>query len=451
MPLVVISAEEKCAGVEALDAELRFLLEERKLTSDTMGVIGHLGIVDVSTLAHIEESETSFRKMVETEIGLVASEGMAARIQIAKLIDVWHASRERNHAKNAEATTARIDGRQRELLAQTFVSARRLYQERHGKFEDEHFPSRECLQMKIEQLEDGELRTESLTELVSVKEVGDECSEDSILFDVGNRKVALRTSRAKIRVRAPATTEELRMRVQLMKIQFEVTRGKFADRLVFAKYDQTIWGRYISFILGPRVAGYSAHAGTKIRWEDLLSYDFALRKFATDHVNDGHGGFTEGLGLAMKDGDLQSTFFFLPQAVSGKRGQSAKNGDGEEPPSKLRREISQLKSLVVRLQNSQGKGDSKGQRKGARPSGADQAHKPTAPGQAETSSNHDLNRYKETEQLKFRTEGPNAKQLCQFFQRNGCTRTNCRFVHICWRCHKKGHGIVDCTMPPKHK
>ena len=142
---------------------------------------------------------------------------MAARIQISKLIDVWHASRERDSAKNAEATSARLEGRMRELPAQTFVTARRPYQEHHGKFEDENFPSKECLQMKIEQLEDGELRTDSLTKLVSVKEAGDECSEDGILFDVGNRKVALRTSRAKIRVRALSTSEELRTRMQLVR------------------------------------------------------------------------------------------------------------------------------------------------------------------------------------------------------------------------------------------
>ena len=99
--------------------------------------------------------------------------------------------------------------------------------------------------MKIEQLEDGELRTDSLTELVSVKEAGDECSEDSILFDVGNRKVALRTSRAKLRVRALSTSEELRTRMPPMKILFEVTKSKFADRLVFSKHEQAIWDRYV--------------------------------------------------------------------------------------------------------------------------------------------------------------------------------------------------------------
>ena len=219
---------------------------------------------------------------------------------------------------------------------------------------------------------------------------------------------------------------------------------------MFSKYEKAVWDRYVSFLLGPRVLGYTAHAGTKLRWEDLLSYDFALRKHATDHVNDGKGGFTEGLTLAMTDGDLSSTFFALPLAVSGKRSQSSKNDDSDEPAAKLRKEIGQLKTLVGRLQNSQGKGEGKGSRR-TKSSGSDQAGKQQAPGPAGGSANQELLRYKETEQLKYKTEGPNSKPLCQFFQRNACTRGNCRFVHICWRCHKLGHGIVDCTAPARKK
>ena len=83
------------------------------------------------------------------------------------------------------------------------------------------------------------------------------------------------------------------MRIQIMRNQSELTKEKHAERLAFAKYDQRIWDRYITFMLGPRVTRYTAHSGTKLRWDDLLSYDFALRKLAIDHVNDGNGGFTE--------------------------------------------------------------------------------------------------------------------------------------------------------------
>ena len=178
--------------------------------------------------------------------------------------------------------------------------------------------------------------------------------------------------------------------------------------------------------------------------------DFALRKHATDHVNDGLGGFTVGVVSAMKDGDLRSTFFTLPLAVSGKRSQSSRNDDNDEPAAKLRKEVAQLKTLVGRLQRGPSKGDGKGSRQ-TKSSSSDQSNKQQAPGSAGYSAPQELLRFKETEQLKFKSEGPNPKPLCTFFQRNACPRGNCRFVHVCWRCPKPGHGIVDCTAPAKKK
>ena len=306
MPLTVITDVQKSDAMAGLDAELRFMMEEKKMSADIMSLIGHLGIADVSTLAHIEESESKFREMIKVEMGLCSDDGMPARVQISKLIDLWHAARERNAARNAEATAARVEGRPRELSVHTYVSVRRQYQESHGKFEDVNFPSKEYVQGKIEQLEEGEIKTESLTEVVSVKEAGDECADEGLMFDMGSRKVAIKTTKSRVRVRPLSTTEELRMRLNLMKIQFEIAKSKHPDRLLFDKYDPMLWERFVAYLLGPKIAGYSAHSGTSLRWEDLLAYEFAMRRAATEAVNDGVSGFAVGLTNAMKDGDLIS-------------------------------------------------------------------------------------------------------------------------------------------------
>ena len=124
-----------------------------------------------------------------------------------------------------------------------------------GKVEDEQFPSKEYIQAKIEQLEEGELKTESLTEVVSVKEAGEDCTEDNILFDVGSRKVAIKAARAKVRVLAPTTTEQLRVRINLMKIQFEIVRSKHPDRLAFAGYDPSVLGEAYLLLVGSQSGG----------------------------------------------------------------------------------------------------------------------------------------------------------------------------------------------------
>ena len=435
MPLLIISDVEKAQGMANLDSELRFMLEEKKISNDVMSLIGHLGISDMSTLAHIEESEAKFRDMIKTEMGIGSDDGMAARVQVAKLIDVWHAARERNAAKNAEATAARVEGRPRDSLAHSFVSVRRQYQETHGKFLDTHFPSKDYVQGKIEQLEEGEVKTESLTEIVSVKEAGDDCAEDGLMFDMGSRKVAIKTTRSRVRVRPPATTEELRLRYGLMKVQFEIVKSKHPDRLLFDQYDPQIWERFVSYLLGPTIAGYSAHSGTTLRWEDLLGYELAMRRAATEAVNDGTSGFTIGLANAMKDGDLKSTYFTLPLTVSGKRGHSSGTGGAEEPAHKaLKQEINSLKNLISKMGANKGKSEGKGQK-----------------AKASSSVPTDLSEYKDKEILRFRTEGANGKAICTFFQRKACTRKNCKFAHVCWRCHKPGHAIIDCSMPPRLK
>ena len=73
-----------------MDSEIRLLLEEKKLSSHVIGALGHLGITDLATLAHIEASEDKFRAMIEREMRLKTEDGMSGRVLIAKLIGVWH-------------------------------------------------------------------------------------------------------------------------------------------------------------------------------------------------------------------------------------------------------------------------------------------------------------------------------------------------------------------------
>ena len=93
-------------------------------------------------------------------------------------------------------------------------------------------------------------------------------------------------------------------------------RGRHPDRLAFAKYDPSIWERLLTYLSGPRAAEYTAHGNTTLRLEDSLAYEYALRKSATEQVNDGTANFTDGLLAAMKDGGLRSTHFTLPLTVS---------------------------------------------------------------------------------------------------------------------------------------
>ena len=53
MPLTVITAEQQSAGLAAMDPELKFLLEEKRISVEIISLSGHLGLTDVTTVAHI--------------------------------------------------------------------------------------------------------------------------------------------------------------------------------------------------------------------------------------------------------------------------------------------------------------------------------------------------------------------------------------------------------------
>ena len=188
-----------------------------------------------------------------------------------------------------------------------------------------------------------------------------------------------------------------------------------------------------------------------------------MRKFATELVNDNECGFTEGLNRAIKDGDLKSTFFTLPLTVSGKRGSAIGRVEGQakgqhyrdddEPVRKLlKSDIGGLKAAIIKSASNGQKGKGKNRDRGVAAiedksaSGASSSKDPTAMTQSR------LFEMRDKEVLRFKTDGANGKVICQFYQRGSCTRGGkCRFAHLCWRCHKLGHNIFECSVPPQFK
>ena len=43
------------------------------------------------------------------------------------------------------------------------------------------------------------------------------------------------------------------------------------------------------------------------------------------------------------------------------------------------------------------------------------------------------------------TTGAASSDFCRLFNRGKCTRSDCRYKHSCFRCHRHGHAEVDCT------
>eukprot|EP00974_Lingulodinium_polyedra_P049155 4725126-Lingulodinium_polyedra.AAC.1 len=101
---------------------------------------------------------------------------MEANIMIAKVLDAWEAARDRVAKHTAMESEARAAGVPRQSLKSSHLSLRALFKERHGELKEKFCPARAFIDWRLEQVEEGELKTEKLQEVISVLDEDDDTS-----------------------------------------------------------------------------------------------------------------------------------------------------------------------------------------------------------------------------------------------------------------------------------
>ena len=62
-----MNEEQRQQGMAMLNPELRYVLEEKGIDADVMGMLGHFGITDNETFAGIAGDEASLRTMLKDD------------------------------------------------------------------------------------------------------------------------------------------------------------------------------------------------------------------------------------------------------------------------------------------------------------------------------------------------------------------------------------------------
>ncbi len=298
-------------------------------------------------------------------------------------------------------------------------------------------------------METGELRAEKLIEVVTVLEGGDE--EDDREVDLIVTATALRAQRKNVTVNMPSDPEQLRHRVDLMQVHWDLVLARHSDRRLFLAYDRGVWDRYVKHLLGEEVYQYRAR-GQGLQWNDLLEYDYRIRSKAIEWVNKGEKSLTEAIGDAMKDPDIKQLHFTLPLITSGKRDSAAvqlspnteSDGRLQQEIKKLRQEITALKSKPQQAAASSHEGGSppppKGGKKGKGKGG-----------KGKGSAVEAFKAIKAKEKLLTNLPN-NGGRICYFYNIGHCSNGNaCNFQHACVRCGKHGHPVGDCRQAPNPK
>jgi hypothetical protein len=275
-----------------------------------------------------------------------------------------------------------------------YVQLRNAYQQAMGHLEDKVTPAKEYLEKKLQELENGEFRAETLSEVVSKDEV-----DPDVLVPIFDAKGSLSVKKGSSTVALPSGPEQLRRRLSVMQNCIMMLALKHVNREEIQDVDKDVFDRYKDYLLGDYVWGLSSTdlQGQQIQtppWSLVLAYEQAIRKRAYVIMIKDRLQLGAALEQAWKCPTVKERHFITPLALYSKRSYGASSSSSPSPG----------------VWNAKGKGKSKS------PKGSS----------------------------KGKGQGPSGEKYCYRFNKGMCKHKGCKFAHICSKCYKKGHNALNC-------
>ena len=274
-----------------------------------------------------------------------------------------------------------------------YVQLRNFFKTSVGHVEDRVMPSKEYLEKKLQELENGEFRAETLSEVVSKDEI-----DPDLLVPVFDSKGSLSVKKGSTTVAMPTGPEQLRRRLSVMQNCLMMLALKYVSREEIQDVTKDVFDRYKDYILGEYVWGLSSTDlnGQQIQtppWSLVLSYEHAVRKRAYSLMLTERLMLGAALEKAWKCPTTKERHFITPLALYSKRAYPQNNNQN------------------VGNWNPKGKGKGKTKSKGFQ---------------------------------KGSGQGPDGEKICYRFNAGKCNYQKCKFAHMCNKCFKKGHNALNC-------
>lgn len=167
----VLTDEEKKTALAGASADFLFMMGKQDITDDNQAIICHLGVNTVEKFANIATDRADLAVFLRNHVGLDATASLAARVQVASIICAWRNANtrvEKTAEIDAEAGTKEFT---RPIVNSEWMAMRAGLERLEGRVEDKALPSKEYLEKKLQEIEAGGYRAESLSEVVSKAEV----------------------------------------------------------------------------------------------------------------------------------------------------------------------------------------------------------------------------------------------------------------------------------------
>ena len=234
----------------------------------------------ISKFSSFFRDEADLVDVLRTDFALDAAASLADRAQVAAVICAWKDTQTK--AKCQSEVGAEMDTREwtKPIPTGDYIQLRTAYINRYGQLEDKVIPAKEYLEKKLQELENGEFRAETLSEVVAKDEV-----DPDVLTPMFDSKGTLSVKKGSSPVPLPTGPEQLLRRLSIMKNCMMMLAFKHVTHEALRDVTKELFDKYKDYLLGDYVWGLSSTDlhGNQIQtppWSLVLTYEQAIRKKA---------------------------------------------------------------------------------------------------------------------------------------------------------------------------
>ena len=437
MVLQQLSPEERAQAAGMVGADVKWVFSQKKVPMEWQVVLAFRGFGSIDGILGLGEDRAEVRATLKTGFGLDPVDSLETRLGVSTVLATWQAAQTFVKSEDQALVEARVAQITRPTDLIQHKAMRTAVEAELGgrKLDARHTPGRYYMGKKEEELDNGDLRAETLDKVVAVEDNDGETFTTTIGTD-GNVKI----KRSGTEGTLPKDPEELRVKFKIYGALFLMLKTKHANRSVLQDVTRGTWEDFVEYLLSEKVYRLELRAQGRrygCSWPLLLSYELQMRKDAFEKVN------LEGLGVdaavrkAMKDPEIRQ-MYFASQLSAGERREIGGAGGGPPGPAAgggPGRGLSIGGSDIAPTPGSAGGGGGAGG--GGKGGGPKRQEPPPA-------------NPKPPKRRKIHFKTADGREICfKYNKKGGCSGACGGRVHACQYCLSDGHGMA--TGPEKAK
>ena len=261
-----------------------------------------MGVTSTAILAGVAINEEDARAVAREDLQL------DGRIMISTVFVAWESARDAKKAQTKHDSDAKAQGLPLTIQRCQFNTLKSCFESAHHRLSAKECPAKAYVETRLEQIDEGELKPEALSDVVALDQ---EDKEDNVSGNLTIGKDGgwqLRKPRAH-RV-MPATTEEFRRKYKLMAVHWQIVALKFPNKAFARGLTLQTFADLCDWFLGDEVALLKGHDDTgnenvPASWKAVLTCEFETRKAALRRVSYDNTSLAVALEDARKSPEIR--------------------------------------------------------------------------------------------------------------------------------------------------